>query len=111
MESLARLKFRNQVVVIGIEPFCHFHRACIPGAPTALLTTACLASDTARHRKVSCQAQVAAMPVEPPRHGSNEHASVEDVIVETEIIGRYQINPRGLFRLPILFANALGNLC
>jgi hypothetical protein len=77
-ELLILRQFRHHVVVIGVEPFCHFQRrhavrGLMPVIDMAAARLVRLALRAAGHRKVSRERDRAAVPAIDFRYGADHH--------------------------------------
>ena len=95
-EYATRREFRNEIVVIGIEPLGHLHRRLRRVAP--------------RQREVGVEADFAVVETETLGNRTQQHAHVEHMIVEREIADRNDIQPAFLLRRPMVFAQHGGSL-
>ena len=71
--------FRHQVVIIGVEPFGHFHRKVRAAA--------------ARQRAVLRQAQLARIELEARRRRAQQRQRIQDLVVPREVADRDVIHP------------------
>jgi hypothetical protein len=97
MEFGARGKFTNNVMVVGIKPFFHFHSRDIDSFGRALKTTT--------HSKVFISGR--GNVVVSFRDGTKNKKMIKDVIVEGSIIGRDDINTSVFLDVPVKSTNVL----
>src|ERR1043166_5396355 len=93
-------------MIIRVKPLGHFQRN---GRTAAISTVVILLADSARHRKISCQVNLSAFPMESLRHCTNQSANVEHLIVKTEIVGRNEVNPGRFLNSPVFGTDDLGS--
>jgi hypothetical protein len=98
-ESLPARELGNEVVVVGIEPLGQLH------GPHRLRAGA-----AARHGEEQITVDGVRVPAEAGRHGADERARVEHVIVEREVVDGDEVEPGGGLRRPIGAAHPGRNL-
>ena len=92
-ELLILRQFRHHVVVVGVEPFCHFLRRHAGRGLVGVMGMAasrllCFALRAAGHRKIGRKRNRAAVPAIDFRDRADHHRRVEHLVVEREIVRR-----------------------
>ncbi len=99
-EFRVRTEFRDDVMVVRVEPLGHF-----AGERGALMCGAAGgdvgAALAARHQEAQIEVDDFAIPGEARRHVAHEAGGVEHVVVERKIVHRDQVDARGLLHLPV----------
>ena len=91
-----RRQFRHDVMIIGVEPFGHFHRAGVL-AP-------------ARHGEIEIRVNRSAPVAEAVRHRAQQDDGVQHLVVQRKIVRGDVIDPRALLREPVAGAQGGGDL-
>ena len=97
LEALVTVKFRHQVVVVGVEPFGHLGS----GRRRAGRRTA------TGHPEQGVEVGVAVAVT--GRHGVYQQASTQHLIVPGKIPHRQQVDPGGTLGLPVALTQALAH--
>ena len=93
------VNFRDNVVVVGVEPL--FHGEGLHVALFALVTVG--------RSKIGFESRNAQFLV-AGRHCTQQERSIQDVIVEREVVGRNEVDSSGLLLLPTVLTDFGGDL-
>lgn len=91
-KALIVREFRHYVMIVGVEPFGHFHRGKAMPTGRRLVTgisTICgLTLIAARHGEIDIEWDLAVSPGVSCRNGADHGDCVEHVVIKREIVGR-----------------------
>ena len=101
-ERLTFAELGHHVVVVGVEPFCHFlRRRAVRVMRMTVFAERSVALRPSRHREVCGKRNLATVPPVHLGNGAHHRAGVEDVVVEREVVGRNDGDPKRLLSRPV----------
>jgi hypothetical protein len=103
-ETGGGVEFRDQVVVIGIEPLGHLERVRCAVCVTAADSFGMLVRHPARQREVTRQRRFAAIEAEARRLAAEQRDMVRHVVVEGEVADGDEVQSRLLLLAPVALA-------